>query len=206
MVGLNASLTATDEGGGDAEQLSGMIATDAPIQPGDSGGPLVDVAGRVVGMDTAGSSSSGSGSTDAGGNGYGGGWFDGGSASSASGDATGFAVPISTALDIAHQIVSGDTSSGTVHVGATSFLGVQAADGNGGVQVAGVVDGSAAATAGLAQGDVITAVDGQQVASASDLGSVLASTHPGDQVSLTWVGQDGQQRTATVQLGSGPAA
>ena len=247
VVGLDTSLTAADEGGGDPEQLSGMIATDAPIQPGDSGGPLVDSSGRVVGMDTAGSTSSGPSTNDAsngygygnglggngsgdngsgdgsdpfggfdpfGGNGQGdgnspsdGGSSDGGSTSGGSGDATGFAVPINTALDIARQIVSGDTSSGTVHIGGTSFLGIQVADANGnGVQVAGVVDGSAAAQAGVTQGDVVTAVNGHQVDSTDALGSLLAGTHPGDTVSLTWVDQDGQQHSADVHLGSGPAA
>jgi S1-C subfamily serine protease len=253
VVGLDTSLTAADEGGGDPEKLSGMIATDAQIQPGDSGGPMVDSSGRVVGMDTAGSTSSGSSTSDAsGGYGFGGsgsdgsgsdgsgsdpfGGFDpfggngqgygngssdggssnggssngsssnGGSTSSGSGDATGFAVPINTALDIARQIVSGDTSSGTVHIGGTSFLGIQVADANGtGVQVAGVVDGAAAAQAGITQGDVVTAVNGHQVDSSAALGSLLAGTHPGDRVSLTWLDQDGQQHSADVQLGSGPA-
>jgi S1-C subfamily serine protease len=260
VVGLNASITAADEGGADPEHLTGMIATDAPIQPGDSGGPLVDTSGRVVGMDTAGSTQSGNGATgmsdagygdgsgavgDGSGNGYGGfggtdpfgglgglgagsgsdgsgsngsgsnGYGDGssdgsgagsdGGSTGSAGEATGFAVPISTALDIARQIVDGDTSSGTVHVGGTSFLGVQVAAGDGGVQVAGVVDGAPAAKAGLAQGDVITALGGHAVDSPDALGSLLAGTHPGDRVSLTWVGQDGQQHSTTVQLGNGPA-
>ena len=116
-------------------------------------------------------------------------------------------MPINTALDIARQIVSGDTSSGTVHIGGTSFLGIQVADANGnGVQVAGVVDGSTAGQAGVTQGDVITAVNGHQVDSTGTLGSLLSGTHPGDTVSLTWVDQDGQQHSADVQLGSGPAA
>ena len=58
VTALNQSITAGDEGSSDSEQLSGLIQTNAPIQPGDSGGPLVNSAGQVVGIDTAASSSS----------------------------------------------------------------------------------------------------------------------------------------------------
>ena len=60
VTALNQSITASDEGSGNSENLTGMIETNAPIQPGDSGGPLVDSAGQVVGIDTAASSGSGS--------------------------------------------------------------------------------------------------------------------------------------------------
>ena len=58
VTALNQSITAGDDGSSDSEQLSGLIQTNAPIQPGDSGGPLVNSAGQVVGIDTAASSSS----------------------------------------------------------------------------------------------------------------------------------------------------
>ena len=57
VTALNQSITASDELSGASEQLTGLIETDAPIQPGDSGGPLVNVYGQVIGMDTAASSS-----------------------------------------------------------------------------------------------------------------------------------------------------
>ena len=58
VTALNQAITASDDGSSDSEQLSGLIETNAPIQPGDSGGPLVNSAGQVVGIDTAASSSS----------------------------------------------------------------------------------------------------------------------------------------------------
>ena len=60
VTALNQSITASDEGSGSSENLTGMIETNANIQPGDSGGPLVDTGGQVVGIDTAASTSSGS--------------------------------------------------------------------------------------------------------------------------------------------------
>ena len=60
VTALNQSITAGDEGSGSSENLTGMIETNANIQPGDSGGPLVNSAGQVIGIDTAASSSSGS--------------------------------------------------------------------------------------------------------------------------------------------------
>ena len=53
MTALNQSITASDDGDGTSEQLSGLIETNADIQPGDSGGALVDTSGNVLGIDTA---------------------------------------------------------------------------------------------------------------------------------------------------------
>jgi S1-C subfamily serine protease len=60
VTALNQSITAGDEGSGSSENLTGMIETNANIQPGDSGGPLVNSAGQVIGIDTAASGGSGS--------------------------------------------------------------------------------------------------------------------------------------------------
>ena len=154
VTALNQSITASDEGGGSSEQLSGLIETNANIQPGDSGGPLVNSYGQIIGMDTAASTSG----SQAGGNGGSGGGFGGfgdgsgsgfggfgdgsgggfggsgstgsgstGSSSSGQDSATqGFAIPIDTALSIAAQIEGGQASS-TVHIGATAFLGLELA-------------------------------------------------------------------------------
>ena len=108
--GLGQSITASDEGAADSEQLTGMIGHNAPIQPGDSGGPLVNTEGEVIGMNTAASDSSASGSP---------------SQSSQEQAATqAFAIPITRASSIAGQIEAG-TPSSTVHIGATAFLGVE---------------------------------------------------------------------------------
>jgi S1-C subfamily serine protease len=207
VTGTGKTITASDQSAGTAEQLQGLIQTNAGIQPGDSGGPLVNTAGDVVGMDTA--ASTGISTT--------------GFGSQSQQTATqAFAIPISQATSIASQIEAGQASS-TVHIGATAFLGVEVASssagsaggffggGSGspassGATVAGVVSGSAAAQAGLAQGDVITSVAGQAVTSSTDVSSALAQHHPGDKVSISWTDQAGQSHTATVTLGSGPAA
>jgi S1-C subfamily serine protease len=71
VTALNQSITASDEGSGSSENLTGMIESNANIQPGDSGGSLVNSAGQVIAIDTAasggsGSSSGGSGSSSGG--------------------------------------------------------------------------------------------------------------------------------------------
>jgi S1-C subfamily serine protease len=186
VTALDTSITANDDGGG-SETLTGLIETDANVQPGDSGGPLLDADGRVVGVDTAASSA---------GFGY----------QSISAQTTaGYAVPIAAALSIVDQIESGESTS-TVHVGGTAFLGVSLETSPyGGVTVANVVSGGAADDAGLEAGDAITAVGGQSVTSPADVSSRLLSEHPGDTASVTYTTQDGVSRTVSVTLASGPA-
>ena len=106
VTALNQSITASDEGDGTSEQLSGLIETNADIQPGDSGGALVNTSGQVLGIDTAASAGFSFQSNDQ------------------SSGTQGFAIPIDTALTIARQIVAGNSSS-TVHIGTTAFLGVE---------------------------------------------------------------------------------
>jgi S1-C subfamily serine protease len=188
VIALGAAITAADQGSGATEQLTGMIRTNAGIQPGDSGGPLVNGSGQVVGMNTAASSASGSIGT------------------TAAETTAAFSIPINKALSIAHQIEAG-TSSATVHVGAAAFLGVQIAssvsDGTG-VTIVGAVPGAAAANAGLGAGDVIISVAGHSVTSGSELQSVIAGYHPGDKVTVVWQDQFGQTHSSVVTLTQGP--
>jgi S1-C subfamily serine protease len=207
VTALNQSITASDELSNVNEQLTGLIETNAPIQPGDSGGPLVNSYGQVIGMDTAASSS----------------YELQGQSSTAT---QAYSIPINEAQSIAKQIESGTTSA-DVHIGATAFLGVEigssSSTGNGsggfggfggqnsqgttsGVSVAGTVSGSPAANAGLTEGDTITAIAGQSVTSAEDVAHDLVKYHPGNSISVTWVNQSGQSQTATMTLATGPAA
>ena len=195
ITGLGASITASDASAGTSEQLTGLIHHNADIQPGDSGGPLVNTAGQVIGIDTAASS---------------GFTFQSGQAKTQA-----FAIPVNEAVSIASQITAG-TSSATVHIGATGFLGVAimsagnaAAAGvpaGSGAALAGLVPGSPAGRAGLAAGDVIVSVGGHAVSSPSALQSALELHHPGDSVSIGWTDQAGQAHSATIVLANGPAA
>ena len=108
VTALNQSITASDEGDGTSEQLTDLIQTNADIQPGDSGGSLVDTSGDVLGIDTAASAG-----------------FSFQSSGQSSGN-QGYAIPINEAITIAKEIEAG-TSSSTVHIGATAFLGVEVA-------------------------------------------------------------------------------
>jgi S1-C subfamily serine protease len=110
ITALNQSITASDEGSGTSEQLTGLIGSNANIEPGDSGGPLVDAQGRVIGMDTAASSSSG---------------YEGISFQfQGSSNTQAFSIPIKEALTVAGEIEAHTTSS-VVHIGATPFLGIE---------------------------------------------------------------------------------
>ena len=191
VTGLNRSIVANDDQGG-SEQLTGLIETNAGVQPGDSGGPLLTRAGRVIGMDTAASATS----------------------RFAANASDAYAIPIAKALSIAAKIVTGHSSS-TIHVGPTAFLGVEvqstAADPYGygstvtGALVAGVVPGGPAAKAGLAEGDVITAVAGHAITSPSQISPIILQKKPGQSIKVNYVDQNGNGYTTSVTLGSGPA-
>jgi len=185
VTALGQSITASDSNGSNAERLTDMIQIDAAIEAGDSGGPLYNSAGAVVGIDTAASS-----------------------ARAATGT-VGFAIPIAKAVTIADQIQAGQETA-TIHIGLPAFLGVQlsgaaAATGTSGATVAGVVDGSAAAKAGLSAGDTITSVNGTKVSSTSVLSSVMGKLSPGAQAKIGWADSSGHSHSKTVALGSGPA-
>jgi S1-C subfamily serine protease len=220
VTALNQSITASDESSGSSEQLSGLIETNADIQAGDSGGPLVNDHGQVIGVDTA--ASSGYQFGGVGGNGFGGGFGGYGSGNSGSGSSgssgsastgsttQGYTIPINQALSIAKQIEAGN-QSGTVHIGATAFLGIgvdpsQSGYGQDGVQIVQVTSGTPAASAGLAAGDVITSVSGHAVGTSTSVQQVLEGYHPGDKVSIAWTDSSGQSHTTTATLATGPAA
>jgi S1-C subfamily serine protease len=178
VTAVDQTITASDGNGQDAETLHGLIQTNAAIQAGDSGGPLYDSSGHVIGMDTA-ASSSGIGNTA-------------------------YAIPINNAVSIAQRIETGVETS-TIHIGLPGFLGVSVADTTSGAAISSVVTGGPAAKAGLAAGDVITAVDGTSIADAAALHTALAGKNPGQTVTLTWTDSLGQSQHSTVTLGTGPA-
>jgi S1-C subfamily serine protease len=218
---LNQTITASDQLGG-TETLHGMLQTNAQIVEGDSGGPLANMAGQVIGMDTAASS---------------------GSFGNTTSD-VGFAIPINRALAIARQIRGGHGSP-TVTIGPSGFLGVLvpsqkassasspaqqqqlqlSQQGSGGIpgtaclanqQNAGVPQTIApvstgtlvlgdlcntpADSAGITAGDVITAVAGHAVGSPDSLSAVLQGYRPGATISVSWVDTSGGRHVANLGL------
>ncbi len=108
VTGLNQTITAGDQGGTiTSETLHGMIETNAAIVSGDSGGPLANSAGQVIGMDTAGNDVSFPGQQSA----------------------SGFAIPIGTALSVAQQIAAGHATS-AITIGYPPFMGIYIATGS----------------------------------------------------------------------------
>ena len=155
--------------------INDVLQTDAAINPGNSGGPLFNTAGQVVGVnsqiETSGSSSGGE-----------------------SGNVgIGFAIPSNTVKSVVEQLMK----SGKV---SHAYLGVQSEDTSNGAKVAQVTASSPAAQAGLKQGDVITAINGNAVDSASSLSSVVDQHKPGDTVQLKLA----SGKTLSVKLGQRP--
>jgi serine protease Do len=180
---LGRTIEARDALTGSSDELTGLIEVAANVRAGDSGGPLVNGAGQVIGMTTAATVNYR--------------FAPGGK---------GFAIPINQALAIADQIRS-RAPSDTVHIGPPTLLGVGVAPGDQGADVPGVIirealRGGPAEAAGLLNGDVLTAIDGAPLDSATALTQILDRHYPGDVVDLTWIDRSGQQRTGKATLTS----
>jgi serine protease Do len=159
-------------------QFQSFIQTDAAINPGNSGGPLVNMAGEVVGINTAILTETSS---------YAG---------------VGFAMPSKTVAEVYNQLISPE------HRVARGSIGIEfAAQPNpaiarvygSGVTVSNVIAGSPAESAGLKVGDTITSVDGRDVKSGDDLVADIASRKPGSKAKLAYV-RSGKKEETTVTI------
>jgi serine protease Do len=159
-------------------QFQSFIQTDAAINPGNSGGPLVNMAGEVIGINTAILTETSS---------YAG---------------VGFAMPSNTVAEVYNQLI------GPEHRVARGSIGIEfAAQPNPaiariygtGVTVSNVIAGSPAESAGLKVGDTITAVDGVGVKGGDDLVADIASRKPGSKAKLSFV-RNGKREETTVTI------
>jgi len=181
--GIISALNRTADPNGDA---GAYIQTDAAINPGNSGGALVSMDGSLIGVNSFILSQSGTSS------------------------GVGFAIPaavvrrvVETAVGGGHAVVrpwlGARLQSVTPELAKTMGLSRPV-----GALVADVWPGSAAARAGLRQGDVVTSVDGSQVVDAAALNYAIANHRPGEAVRVAVRRGEGEQ-TLTVQAEPAPA-
>ncbi len=179
----NQSLTVGSDSSDGSESLSGLIELNSDVVSGDSGGPLFDSSGKVIGMVTA--------------------------ASSGSAVVTGYALNIAQVLKVADQIEAGTASSDIV-LGYPAFAGISIAENAtstiAGVPVASTFPGYPAANAGIAQGDVITSVDGVAVATGTQLSTAIQAHKVGSAVTITYTDASGASQSTVLTLVAGPAA
>jgi len=178
ITAFGRTVNAEDSLTGSRDELNGLIEFAAPVGAGDSGGPVVNAAGQVVGVTTAATVNYRFG--------------PGGK---------GFAIPINQAMAIANQIRS-RTPSESVHIGPPVLLGVgvRTAQRGPGVIIHEVLRGGPADGAGLRGGDVLMAIDGTPLDSATTLTYVLDRYYPGDVVELTWIDRAGVERLGKATL------
>jgi serine protease Do len=161
-------------------QFQSFIQTDAAINPGNSGGPLVNMAGEVIGINTAIL-------TDT--NAYAG---------------VGFALPSNTVASVYNQLIGPEhrVSRGSIGIefNAQENPAIARVYGvNSGVTISNVVAGSPAEQAGLKVGDTISSVDGRPVKNGDELVADIASRKPGAKVNLGLIrGGKKQETTVTV--------
>ena len=183
---MDASTSAQAGGSGETTIYPNMIQTDAAINPGNSGGAMVDSDGKLIGINTLITSYSGN--------------YSG----------VGFAIPANYAVNLAQQIIAGETPTHAQLGVSLSTVNDQMAGSynlpaESGAYVASVAQGSGAEAAGLQEGDIITALNGEKVEGASDLMLAVRGEKPGDTVTLT-VNRNGQEQEISVTLGDDAAS
>jgi serine protease Do len=166
---------------GQAGQFQHFIQTDAAINPGNSGGPLLNMAGEVIGVNTAIFTQSGT---------YAG---------------IGFAMPSNTVISVYNQLISpehkvirgsiGITFQPTMPPAVSRVYGFKS-----GVLVASVQPGFAADKAGIKPGDIIVSVDGRSIKDGNDLVDDISARKPGSTIKLGYL-HNGVQTTTTVTIG-----
>jgi serine protease Do len=156
------------------------IQTDAPINPGNSGGPLVNMAGEVIGVNTAIYTSRGS--------------YEG----------VGFALPSSTAVSVYNQLIKdGRVTRGSIGIefsrddnpAALRVYGAKE-----GVLVTNVLKDSPAEKAGLKAGDVILSINNTPTRTGNDLVAKVSETAVGEKVQVKLL-RDGKEQTLAVGIG-----
>ena len=167
-----------------------LIQTDAAISPGNSGGGLFNASGSLVGIVNA-------------------------KASSSNSEGLGFAIPVSSVKTIISNLIDHGYVLGRAYLGVyTQDVSLSSGANDGGnslfgsffgnstncVQIAQIVTGSAAETAGLKVGDLILKVDDTVISSNSALASIIANYNSGDKATLT-IQRDGKEQTVSVTFG-----
>ncbi|GAA0396608.1 protease [Acrocarpospora corrugata] len=178
---LGRTVSGQADDGTPGATISDAIQTSAAINRGNSGGALVDLYGRVVGIPTLGATDPQLGAANG----------------------IGFAIPSSTASDIASQLIKEGKVVNTHRAALGIRVGTAIGD-NGepiGVAVGEVTRGSGAAKAGLRPGDVILSVNGSPTPTTTALSQVLATLNPGSQVKVEFETFNGRTKTVLVTLG-----
>ncbi len=215
IAATSRTINVGDPATGTTETLKGVFQTTAPINPGNSGGPLTNSAGQVIGMNTAAATGSATG-TSASNVGFAipidhamaiVNQIEAGKASP-----TVFIGPHAIMGVTVESVACAEGQvSGCYPLGSNGLFGgpfgfsTYSAPTQHGAVVAGVEPGSPAAGAGLAVGDVITAVDGRSVANLSDLSHQLTGKKVGQAVTVKWLNPGGSAHSARLQLEAGPA-
>jgi putative serine protease PepD len=185
-LGLNATVTSgiisathrpVTTGGSGETSFINALQTDAAINPGNSGGPLVDLDGFVIGVNSAIATL---------------GTTSGGPSGSIG---VGFSIPIDQVKHTVREIIATGHAEYPV-IGAQVSL-ERSLDG---AKVLDVTNASPAADAGLEVGDIVTAINGDQIADGVELIVAIRSYQPGDVITMT-VDRDGDTRQVKVTLG-----
>lgn len=186
VSGLHRSITASDSSNYESEYLDGIIQTDAAINQGNSGGPLLDIAGNVIGMNTA---------------------------TASNGENIGFAIPSNDIKRDLEQILEHNRIT-TPYIGIRYIslnetiakennlsvdYGAFIIRGSNPTQLP-IIPNSPAAKAGLEEYDIIFEIDGEKLDELNELAKIIQQKNPGDTITLKILRNDNEETiTVTVE-------
>ncbi len=180
ISGLGRRVVAGDPFSGSAESLDNLIQTDAAINPGNSGGPLINSSGQVIGVNVA--------TTEGAQN-------------------IGFAIPINAVKEVVDEfLVKGSVSRPFLGI-RYRFISKDVAILNEvpqGAYIQEVIEGGPAQKAGVAEGDIITKINGEAVDSENKVGDVVSKANIGQRLELE-IWRDGKNIKTTATLAELPA-
>ena len=183
ISGTGRSITASSSDGSSTESLTDLIQTDASINSGNSGGPLVNMAGQVIGINTA-------------------------IAEDANG--IGFSIPINSTKGILAGVLENGTiqraylgvSYITVTPDVAKEYNLSVSTGAyvySSGSTSAVVSGGPADKAGIQNGDIITKINDETVGTEGALSTILGEYRPDDKITITYI-RDGTEKTTTATL------
>lgn len=168
---LGRSVSVSDTSTGTTVVNKNLIQTDAAINPGNSGGALLNIKGEVIGINSV-------------------------KYADTNVEGIGYAIPINDAMLLIEKMIDGEK----IDASESGYLGIQGRDSSLGAYVHSVLPGSAAQKAGIKAGDIITKLEGADIATMSQLQELLSYYPAGEEVEFVILRPQGNDEYQEIEI------